>query len=309
MLVAFKKVLRRHRQAFLTHFRVWRQAPFAPLMTMMVLAMVLVLPMFLWMLTQSAQHWLHRMQGHQNIVLYLKKELSEAQCQTVLAHVRAMPGVQDVDLITPEQGLSLLQEDPALRESLPYLPTNPLPASLDVLPKTENSTPQDITALFSQLKQLPEVDFAQFDLQLIMQLHGVIQCIQTITYTLMVFLGLTVVLIISNTLNLVVHKQQEELRVLKLIGASEGFILRPFLYAGLCYGLGAALIAFALVQFTQHMLDHALQHVLLAYPLHYQGLSMTWREGGSLFACALLLGWIAASISVKRQLARIEPCL
>ena len=308
-MLALKKLLAGHRQAIFSHYKVWRQAPLATFMTMMVLAVVLVLPMLLWMFTQNLQRWSNSWDTQHTIALYLKHELTPEQLKTILNRVLQLDGVKHAKLISPEQGLKDLQQDLNLRDSLAYLPENPLPAMIEVLPQSHLSNPQKIATLFTTLKLQPEVDLAQLDLQWVAQLHGIVKFIRRLTYALMGLLGLAVVMIIGNTLRLVVHKQQEELKVLKLIGASEAFIIRPFLYAGLGFGLGAAVLALGLMQLFFWMLDSAFKELFLSYRLPYTGVQVMWGDVVSLFVVSILLGLIAASISVKRQLALIEPSM
>jgi len=305
--MAVKKLWASHHQAISSYYKVCRQAPIATLMTMMVIAVVLILPMLLWIFTQAMTHGTNPWDNHQTIALYLKHELKPKQIQTVLERVQQLDGVRQATLILPEQGLLELQQDVNLRESLLYLHENPLPAMIEVSLHMSLNTPEQIQELFSQLSLEPEVDLAQLDLQWVNQLHGVMQFVHTLIYALMGLLAFAVVIIIGNTLRLVVHKQHEELQVLKLIGASEAFIMRPFLYAGLGFGLGGALLALGLMQMFFWLLDDALQQLFLAYQLPYTGFHFNVTQVGGLFALALSLGWLAAKLSVKRQLTLIEP--
>jgi cell division transport system permease protein len=284
----------------------WRKTPMATAMTLLVLAVIWVLPVVLWLLTYTMHDWMEGLESKQTIALYLKSDLTATAVEAALVRVRAAEGVDNVTLITPAQGLQLLQDDPSLRDSVKSLPTNPLPPLLEVVPLATWDTPEKIAALFTELKQQPEVDLAQLDLHWVMQLYAVMQCMRAVTYALMALLGLAVVMIISNTLRLVVNTQYEELQVLKLIGASDAFILRPFLYAGLGYGLGGALLALGLLQLFFAWLDPAIRQLFSAYQLHYTGLSLDGWQVLKFFALALFSGWLAAGVAVRRQLALIE---
>ena len=309
MLVAIKRIALAHRQALARQYVIWRRAPFATLMTTVVIALVLVLPMLLWLFTQQMQHWQHEWDTGHTIALYLKSELSVTEQQTVLQRVRATEGVRLVALITPEQGFKRLQQDPHLMESLRLLPNNPLPAMLEVQPQARLNTPEKIAALFLHLKQQPEVELAQLDMPWVIELHVLVQFMRTVTYTLLVLFALAVVMIIGNTLRLVVHQQQEELKVLKLIGASEAFMLRPFLYAGLGYGLAGALVAVGLLQLFFYILTKIMQPLCAQYAWPYAGVQLSWGDMLCVTFTGLLLGFIAAKVSVKRQLAAIEPSM
>ncbi len=306
MLVAMKRWLIGHQQAISRHHLQWRQTPVVTLLTMLVLAVVLLLPLLLWMVTGTLQQWMNGFTTQQTIDCYLKPELTLAEAQTVLETITTIDGVQRAELISPEQGLARLQ-DPSLMESLAALPDNPLPAMLEILPQPTLNTPHKLASLLALLKQQPAVELVQLDMQWVVQLASILQFARTMTYALTVLLALAAVLIIGNTLSLVVHQQRQELQVLHLVGASPAFMIRPFLYAGLGYGLGGGLIALGLLRLFFYVLQNSLQQLFSAYQLPYHGVPISWFEISVFLLSALMLGWLAASLAVNRQLAAIEP--
>ena len=149
-----------------------------------------------------------------------------------------------------------------------YLPENPLPAVIDVIPALEVNTPVKLEQLYSQLKTIPEVEQAKLDVQWVNRLHAILGFVATLTHGLMMLLAMAVVLIIGNTLRLAIHNHYEEIQVLKLIGATDSYIVRPFLYSGIWYGLAGAILAVLLVNIVMLSLTLAANQLAAIYQMH-----------------------------------------
>jgi cell division transport system permease protein len=120
---------------------------------------------------------------------------------------------------------------------------------------------------------------------------------------------MAVIVIVGTTLRVAIHSRQEEIQVLKLIGAKDPFILRPFLYSGVWYGAIGAIFAIFLVNIFILSLGASVNQLAVAYQMHYPLTGLTIRQILLLVLFAIILGWVGARLSVKRQLASIEPQL
>ena len=126
---------------------------------------------------------------------------------------------------------------------------------------------------------------------------------------LMMMLGAALVFIVGNTLRVTVQKRQEEIKILKLVGATDPYIARPFLYSGMLIGLGGAICCVLLVNLFLLSVSSVLGHVLSLYHVDSVGLGLSLGEIGYLILSAIFLGWIGAFISIKQQLAYIDPAV
>ena len=304
MLAKMKTRMAYHAQAFKSSLKTLRAKPIANVMTMIVIGITLTLPAIFWLLADNMQqlssHW--QQSGH--ISLYLDASTSAADEASRRARVRDTAGVGEVKLISSSEGLAELQQQEGMHDIMQYLPENPLPTVIDVLPALNASSPSRLENLYQVLQAYPHVEQAKFDMQWINRLNTLLNFVSTLARVLMSLLALAVVLIIMNTLRLAIQNRQEEMVVLKLVGASDGYITRPFLYLGMCYGIGGAVFAMVLVNSIVLSLGFLVNQLAETYQMQYrlQALSMGQMLMMVLFAMAL--GWSGARLSV-RSLCRL----
>lgn len=297
-----------HVQAATTSFNYLCNKPLATSMTILVIAITLALPTLFWVFTDNIEQLTANWQQGGHISLYLNSSQSSTEETAVLARVKATPGVGHVTLKSSAAGLAELQAQEGMEDIMRYLPENPLPTTLEVTPVIEINTPEKLDHLYQQLKAYPQVEQAKLDMQWITRLHAILSFATKTAHGLMIFLASAVVLIIGNTLKLAIQSRQEEIQVLKLVGATDPYIIRPFLYSGILYGLIGAIIAVLLVNIFILSLAISVNKLAAAYQMHYPLLGLSMRQVLLLLVAATLLGWLGACGSVKRQLTFIEPC-
>lgn len=306
MLNKARTLVSHHLHAAIQSFNQLCRKPLASLMTVVVIAIALVLPTLFWAFTDNLQQLTHSWQrGH--LSLYLKAELADAQQQATLAQVRAADGVGQVVFKSASEGLAELTRQEGMQDIMRYLPNNPLPAVIEVVPSVTTDTPAKLDALSSQLQAIAGVEQAKLDMNWLNRLHALLAFVSHAANALIVLLSLAVVLIIGNTLRLAIQNRQEEIQILKLIGATDHFIARPFLYSGLWYALAGAFLAVFLVNVFILSLGSAINQLALVYEMHYPLSLLSLKQVLLLVVFALLLGWLGSFVSIKRQLASIEP--
>ena len=307
MLAKARQYIAYHVQAALAGLNTLTKQPLASMMTILVIAITLTLPALFWVVTdnlkQLTEHWRHG--GF--VSLYLKPSATSAQEDALLIRVRKIPGVAKASLKTAAQGLAELQEQEGMSDILHYLPDNPLPAMIEVVPSRKINTPEALQRLYIQLKSLTDVDQAKLDMQWVNRLQAILRLGTTLANGLILLLGLAVVFIIGNTLRLAIQSRHEEILVLKLIGARDSFIIRPFIYSGIWYGLTGAILSVFLVNIFLLSLTLVANQLGNVYQMHYSILGLSIYQMLLLALFASLLGWFAAHLSVKGQLLAIEP--
>jgi cell division transport system permease protein len=307
MLIKLRTLLAYHIQAALGSLNSLCRKPLATTMTVLVIAITLVLPALFWVMTDNMKQLTSNWQRGGHISLYLKSPLSSQEEMSFLVKVRAAAGVGQASLKTSAEGLEELQQQEGMQDIMQYLPENPLPAVIEILPALSVDTPQKLERLFSQLKASPQVEQAKLDMQWVNRLHAILGFTAKLAQGLMVLLAFAVLLIVGNTLRLAVHSRHEEIQVLKLIGAKDSFIVRPFLYSGIWYGLAGAVFAILLVNIFMLSLTLVANQLAAVYQMHYSLVGLSTRQISLLTLSAIVLGWLGACVSVKRQLAVIEP--
>ncbi|WP_240473406.1 permease-like cell division protein FtsX [Ferrimonas senticii] len=284
----------------------WR-TPLTSLMTMLVLGFSLSLPTLLLALSNSAVKVEQQWHDSAEINLFLNPKLSEQSQQRLLATLKGMPEVGSLQFQSAQQSLAEFQANSHFGKALDYLDDNPLPAVIKVLPSLQYRTGEGAKALQRQLQAMPEVELARLDLDWIERLQALSATVRSAGSALSALLVLAVVLITANTIRLGIMQRFNEIKVMKLVGATEAFIRRPFLYSGVWLGLISAMLALVLVNGLLLWLDGAMAQLLSLYDsqLRLQGLNgdQVWL----LFLCSCSLGWLGAYLSVRRHLRDIEP--
>lgn len=307
MLIKLKRLAANHLHAAINSFNFICRRPLATLVTVVVIAITLTLPTLFWVFTTNLSQLTLGWQKSGTVSLYLKPALTLAQENQLLMDVRRIQGVGEASLTTPSEGIKELQQQEGMNDIMRYLPENPLPALIEVIPALTVNSPGQMEQLFDRLKALPQVEQAKLDMDWIRRLHAILGFATEIANALMVLLASAVVLIVGNTLRLAIHNRHDEIRVLKLIGASDQFIVRPFLYTGVWYGLIGAVFAVLFVNIFMLSLAVGLQELALAYHMHYPFKGLTVFQAYLIVLAAVSLSWLGARLAVKRQLASIEP--
>lgn len=307
MLKKLQSHLAYHLQALVYSFNLLCRKPLATVMTVVVIAIALALPALFWVFNDNMQRLTSGWQRSGHISLYLKPGLSVSSQKEALQGIRKTQGVGKANLKSSEEGLSELMQQEGMHDIMRYLPENPLPAVIDVVPAMEIDSPAKSDLLARQLQEMPSVEEAKVDMEWIGRLHAILGVAAKVAHAFLALLALAVVLIIGNTLRLAIQNRQEEIQVLKLIGATDSFITRPFLYTGIWYGFAGAVVAVLLVNVFILSLGMVVNQLVVVYQMHYPISGLSIRQILLLLLFAIILGWLGAKLSVKRQLASIEP--
>ncbi|VAW77321.1 Cell-division-associated, ABC-transporter-like signaling protein FtsX [hydrothermal vent metagenome] len=297
----------RHMQVALNSLGRLYRAPLASLMTAAVIGIALALPSGLYLLTGNLQKLGAQWDGGANLSLFLQQSVSVADARKLQKKLTGWPEIDSLELVTPEQALAEFKELSGFGQTLDLLDDNPLPVVLAIKPADTFSTAQTAAELTQKLRALPEVELAQLDLQWVKRFNAIIEIIQRSIWILAALLSLAVLLIVGNTIRLEILSRREEIEVTKLIGATNGFIRRPFLYTGLWYGLLGAILGTLLVEIALWQL---LDPVSRLAGLYQSNFSLQALDAGELLYLLLGgagLGLLGAWIAVGRHLSAIEP--
>jgi cell division transport system permease protein len=297
----------RHLQTLFYSLGELARAPFASLMTIAVIAITLSLPSVLYLLIDNLQRVSAGWDGNARISLFLKSDTAEKVARALGDRIRGMPAVAAVDYVSPEEALAEFRRLSGFGDALDALGYNPLPPVLIVRPADAVSDPVALEGLVGELGHLGEVDLAQLDLDWVKRLHALLQLAGRAVGILMTLLALAVVLIIGNTIRLAVLNRREEIEVIKLVGGTDAFIRRPFLYAGFFQGVLGALGAWLLVSLVLGLLAGPVQQLASLYASAFRPESLGLRGGGVLLVMGAVLGWLGSRIAVARHLRAIEP--
>lgn len=287
-----------HRQASASSLHFLKNRPLSTLMTVLVIALTLTLPALFWVFTENFQQLSGDWQRGGHIALYLDSSIP-ADEQAVLERVRATPDVAEASLRSPAEGLAELQQQDGMQDIMQYLPENPLPTVIDVIPAATVNTVEKSDELYQQLKAYPHVEQARFDMQWVSRFYLLRDIAAKIANGTMILLATAVVIIIGSILRMAIHNRYEETHVLTFIGASNAYIIRPFLYMGVFYGLSGALLAMLFVHLITLNLASLINQLAETYEMHFVFAGLSFEQGLLLLLLAITLGWIGARLSVS----------
>ncbi len=284
--------------------RLWR-APLSSLMTIIVIAIALLLPALLAVVMKNMSGLGSGIENISQISLYMRADVGQERILALAGELREAPDVSAVEYISAEQALEEFSRESGFGDVVSALESNPLPATLVVFPRSTD--PQISQRLFNQLAALPEVELAQLDLQWLQRLQAMMSMLARAVVALAVILSLAVLLVIGNTIRMAIEGRRAEIGVVKLVGGSNSFVARPFLYTGFWYGLLGGSLAWLALLMLLLMFAAPLTQLLALYGSAYQ----LQGAGAPVFLLLLgggaLLGWLGALLSVMQHLSAIEP--
>ncbi|QKT03275.1 cell division protein FtsX [Ectothiorhodospiraceae bacterium 2226] len=283
------------------------RAPLASLLTAAVVAIALALPAGLYLVTQNVQQLSGSWDSGAQISLFLRDEVDDAQGARFAEALRTRDGVARVEFLSRSGALAEFERLSGFADAVGTLDANPLPALVVVQPADAHGAPERASALAAQLQTLPEVDSAQLDLEWVQRLHLVMEIARRAVLVLGTLLGLAVLLVVGNTIRLAIENRREEIEITKLIGGTDVFIRRPFLYTGLWYGAAGGLLAWLALELALAALRGPVGQLAGLYQSAFtlSGLGLT--QGLGLAAVGAGLGLLGSWLAVGRHLRAIEP--
>ena len=279
--------------------------PFASLLTILVIATALALPAGLRVAVNNADAVSNSWQGAADFTVYLKLDVSEEAARRIAHALEARPDVASVTFIDRDAALAEFRARSGFGEALDALGGNPLPHTLVVSPGSGVAT--DVEALAKAIGTLPETDLVQVDTAWVARLRAMLALADRLVDFATVLLALAVSIVIGNTIRLEINNRSVEIEVTKLVGGTDGFIRRPFLYLGLCYGLAGAVVALAIIAVALLLLGPPVRALAALYGSGFSLAGLSLRESGILLGGGAVLGWAGAGLAAARHLRAIEP--
>jgi len=296
-----------HLQAFFYSLgSMWRN-PLSSFMTVAVIGIALALPSGLHVILKNVQGISSGWENAAQISLFLKRGITEEKAKKLVENLAAMPEIVSVKYLSPDDALKEFRQSSGFGDALNVLDENPLPTLLIVQPSTEFTAPAQVGNLLDRLRDHGEVDMAQLDMEWIKRLYALMEIGKRGVLVLAALLALAVLLIVGNTIRLAIQSKRDEIEVQKLIGATDAFIRRPFLYSGVWHGFLGAIIAWLLVVISLWLLNGPVQRLSILYDSNFELGSLGVSASATLLAAGIMLGLLGAWAAVGKHLREIEP--
>lgn len=299
--------LTRHAQCALNSLGRLYRSPVASLMTAAVVAIALALPSGLYLLTSNLQRLSTQWDGSTSVSLFLHKSTTQQQALALHDKLQQWPEIHTLQLITPDQALSEFRELSGFGQVLDNLQENPLPFVIAIKPVRERADAASAAILVEKLDAAPEVELAQLDLQWVKRFNVIVDIVRRSIWVMAALLGLAVLLITGNTIRLEIQNRREEIEITKLIGATNAFIRRPFLYSGFWYGVMGSILAGLLIELAFMQIQGPVRQLAGLYQSGFSLHTLSLGEGLTLLVGGASLGLLGAWLAVSRHLVTIEP--
>ena len=286
--------------------RLWRR-PAASLMTVGVIAIALALPAALHLGLKNLRQLSQRWQVLGEISVFLNTEILAEEAQRLATQIRARADVASVRAISPEEALTDFKSYSGFDHALDALAANPLPWVLVLRPQGQDLSSAHLAELGTHLEGIPGVDFAQFDMEWLNRFNALLRIGRRASVLIGVLLAFAVLMIVGNTIRLELQARRSEVEISKLLGATDGFVRRPFLYLGMWYGILGGVFAALLIGSVVAVSSPPMANLASAYQADFRVLGLNLAETLSLVAGGALTGWAGSWIAVGQQLSEIKP--
>jgi cell division transport system permease protein len=271
----------------------------------LVIGIALSLPAGMYLLLQNAQGLVTQLSGTPQISLFLSLDAKPGDIDNLRGQLARNPAIARVQFVSRADALEQLKQSTGLADVIGGLQQNPLPDAFIIYPNPGEA--QALEALRTELAKLPRVEQAQLDSAWAYKLEALLKFGRILVLILAGLLSLALVAITFNTIRLQILTQSSEIEVSKLIGATNGFIRRPFLYFGAAQGLLGGIMAWLIITLSLVLLNSQLKALTQLYASQFMLHPLTWGDSLSLLLFSMYLGWLGAWLSVARHLSQIEP--
>lgn len=279
--------------------------PASSVMTVLVIGIALALPAVMLVSLANIEQLGRGWDGAARVSLFLQRNISESGGRDLAKRLEQRPDVAAVQFTSADDALLEFRQLSGYGEVLSSLDSNPLPAVLVLTPQAAGAQASQV--LYKELKMLPEVDQAKLDFEWLQRLHAMMEIGKRIALALGFLLALGVLLVIGNTIKLAIEARRDEIVVVKLVGGTDAFVRRPFLYTGFWYGLGGGIAAWLILQISLLLLAAPVSLLSDLYDSEYSLTGLGFGNTIMLWITSGFLGWMGAFLVVGRQLKSIEP--
>jgi len=302
-----RRIVDHHRLALQLARMKMRGAPMATLMTILVIGVALSLPTASHVLIKNARLLSGSVEDSAQISLFLKPEVNADKARNLQKELSSWTEIRKTDFISRDQALQQFKQQAGMESVLQGLGENPLPNVLVIYPTMNGiADGAQLSLLRKKLSNLPSVELAQLDSAWLERLFGFIDLFEQAATVITIFLVITVILVVGNTIRLLSQNYRREIEISKLVGATDGFVRRPFLYTGIVYGLAGSLIAWLVVSIALFWLNGPVSKLgeLYGSTISLRGLSID--DTLTLLLLGFILGLGGAWIAVSRYIREIS---
>ena len=283
------------------------RTPLASFMTIAVLGISITLPGTLHVLVKNLNNISADTRQAAEISLFLQEDIQSAEIQQLIKRLRVWPEIESLVFVSQEDALEEFRQLSGFGDAVDYLETNPLPNVLLVYPEQKFDSPTAAQALLDKMLQQREVDSGKMDIEWLERLHAILAVANELVTMISMLLFFAVILIVGNTIRLNIFNKRNEILVMKLVGATDSFIQRPFLYTGFWYGFLGGVIAWITISILLWWMSSSIKNILSLYHQDFELAGLDFSTLMTMLAISVFMGLAGSGISVARYVKQIEP--
>jgi cell division transport system permease protein len=299
--------LTRHAQTSIGSLGRLSQQKLATILTVLVIGIALALPACLHLLISNAQTATGNWNRAVDLTVFLKRPTSVEEAKRIVDRIKQRRDVSSVELIPADEALKEFRRDSGFGAAIEALNDNPLPHTLVVRPSEGFTTAASLDALAADLRAQPSVEIVQLDTAWVNRLNAILEAIRRGLALAAGLLALGVMVIVGNTIRLDIQNRRAEIEVTKLVGGSDAFVRRPFLYNGIWYGLGGSLTAWIITVGVTGVLREPVGRIAGLYGSAFELGGLDLKATLILLGSGIVLGWLGSYLAATRHLRAIEP--
>ncbi len=296
-----------HVRQAITSFGELLRTPWASLMTIAVLGLSITLPSTLYVLVKNLDSVSASTQDAAEISVFIKKGTGQGDIEQLVRRLNTWPEIESLEYIPADQALEEFKQQSGFGSAIDYLDENPLPDVLLVYPTEKHGSPAPAKTLLQKLEQEREIEFGKVDIEWLERLHALMSVTNELVSMIAILLFISVILIVGNTIRLNIFNKRNEIMVMKLVGATDAFIQRPFLYTGLWYGVLGGFMSWITVGLLLWWMSYSIGDIITLYNQEFVLQGLDFATLNTMLLMSVLMGLIGSAISVKRYVDEIEP--
>lgn len=281
--------------------------PISSSMTLLVLAIAITLPAALNIAIGNFAQLSGQAGESVQMSIYLQADVATERGQLLARQIADWQGVANTEYVSPQQARDSFSGIEGFDEIISSLPTNPLPGTIIVNISEDSLTVNQANELKSKAQSLESVELAKIDLEWLQKLRAIIGLAEQLAAGLTLLLGIGVVLVVGNTIKLAIDNRRDEIIVTKLVGATNAFVRRPFLYMGLWFGFGGAVLALIMLILCKLVITSSLEAISELYGADIGITGLGFAPALYILISGALLGWIGAWLASSRHIRALEP--
>lgn len=298
-----KSYIQDHYRAIKVAFQYLMNFPLTTIMSLFAMGICLALPMSLYLFIKNIQNFSHNWEQNASMTIYVDGKSSLQQINHILLTVKKYPFVKKATYISPEVGLKEFEHVSHMEDVLALLKENPLPGAITMELHSKKVSQQELETMRHRIKQLPKVISVNFDYNWVKKLQALLTLGKGLMHFLDLLIGVGVTLVVSNTIRLALERHQDEIEVLTLVGATEAFIRRPFLYRGILLGLLAGFLALLILGLGILFLHQPTEAFVTLFQGLFQPQGLSFGYSLLFLSASAWLGWLGAGLAFIQQRA------